>query len=491
MNPDQDNSDNLAQPTPASEPIQPPVPQNANQVQQPIAPPQPQGFDDPTSVKKSEARKFSAVFVGIAAVVILLFGSAAAYFGYFVPNKPENIWKSALSNSAKGFDALVDDAKEQQDVKGATVVGSFSLSGQGLSGDANINGEFYEKQGQGSIDVGFSGARYNAEIRAIEAENADYPDLYVKVDGIKGLGSLLGAGLGSNDLGTLVDELDGQWVFIDHTAVDQAVKQLESASAQDETPEISNEDVIKMAEKIADVNERYLFSSDESTAVLNVTEELGKEDYEGRSSYKFRVGVNKDNLKKYITALKEELKDTKLFELLGEDYDKTFDSAIDDIDSGDIDESNAEVWVDMSTKLIRNVRFVEDDNQNNVFDISLLYEGGDAYPFRFKFHDDEAKMDAEFTLTINSTTDEVEFAVDVSSEEGDVDVKGSIKVTPKNDAVDVQKPSDAKSITEIVGSFYGAINQDPGITGTNGEPGSSSQIGATQLGGSLLRGFEL
>lgn len=411
------------------------------------------------NTKKNPFKKLSVLTIGLIAAGVLILGSAAAYFGYIVPNRPENIWKSALSNSAKAYDSLVTYGEEQKEIKGAKIEGNFSATSEGATGDANISGTFYEKQGQGTIDVGFAGSRYTAEIRAIEAENADYPDLYAKVDGLKGLGALLGASGGSASAGTFLDSLDGQWVFVDHTALEGMFSQIQSTQ---EEPEVTTEEAIAIAKKVGDVNREHLFSTDESKAVFRVAEQVGKEDFEGRESYKFVVEVNKENLKAYIEALKTELKDTKLPELIGDDYDKTFDDMIEEINtSEEVENETAEVWVDMGTKLIRNIRFTDEDNDKNIFDISLLYEGGDVYPLRFKVSEEESNTDATVTITLDTAADSVEFAVDMTVENS-VDFSGSFKVTPHNEPVDVQKPEGAKSINELFGSFYSSSSATSG-----------------------------
>src|SRR4051812_9207749 len=51
--------------------------------------------------------------IALAAVLVLAGGSAAAYFGYYMPNQPENIWASALSNTGKGYDKLTQYTQTQ------------------------------------------------------------------------------------------------------------------------------------------------------------------------------------------------------------------------------------------------------------------------------------------------------------------------------------------------------------------------------------------
>lgn len=430
-----------------------PSPANPYQPNGNTAPPQPSAPTPMPQGPKRSLKKLSPVAVIVIVVVLLGLGSAAAYFGYIVPNKPENIWKSALSNTAKGYDQLIRYAEEQQDVEGGKIEGSFSVSSSGVNGNANISANYHKRQGQGTIDVGFAGARYAAEIRAIEAPNADYPDVYIKTSGLDGLGAVLAQSTGTVELETAFGSFDEQWIFIDNTAFEQIAQ---SAQVNLTQPEFTQQDATELARKIGEINEQYLFSTNESTAVLTVMEQVGKEDFKGRESYRFKVGINKDNLKKYVSALKDGLRDTKLREIIGDNYDRGFDDYIANIDSFEMGEDDsADVWVDMGTKLIRNIRFTEKGNSENYFDISLLYDGGDSYPLSFTLVEND-NGSGSVTLTLNTADDTLEFAVDVDLNQENVEVDGNIKLTPHNEPVDVQKPEDAKSINEIIASFMDA-----------------------------------
>ena len=494
------NSDQQPQ-TPAA----PPPTTEAPQSTQPQAP-TPQVTQQPSPVignmpntageqpaKKGALKKLSVTSVALIAVAVILMGSAAAYFGFIVPNKPENIWKSALNNSSKALQGLTSYSEEQKDIKGTKLSGNLSVSATGLAGDLNVNGQYYEKQGSFTADVGFAGSRYNGEVRAVAVENSEYPDLYVKVDGIAGLGALLGAQSGSDGLGSMVDSLDGQWVFIDHTAIEGVANQASNAQSQAET-DVTADDVIAISNAVNKVNDEYLFSTDESKAVLRVAEQVGKEDYEGRSAYKYLVGINKDNFKAYLEALKNELRSTRLPELMGDEYDRMFDSAITEVnDSTEIESETVEVWVDTSTKTIRNIRFKEKDNDKNYLDVSFLYEGGNSYPLRFKFIEEDTKSDMSFLFTLNTDTDALTADINIAYGEGQekMTAEGSFTVEPLNEAPTIEVPEGAKSINELISDYYEALSSNDDLQSLQNGTAQNGVNNVFQSAEDIFEGFSL
>ena len=184
----------------------------------------------------------------IAILATLLVGSAAAYFGFVLPNKPENIWAKALDNTARGYDRLIDYTEEQKDIKGSKFKGSLKIEGT-FAADGNIEGESFEKKSKMKADLGFSGTRINMELRAITPDNATNPDLYLKLDGVQGFGDIAAA-TGYGDLGPVINGLEDQWIFVDHTLLDQYTQSAEAEGM----PELSAEDTVKIAETIGKVN---------------------------------------------------------------------------------------------------------------------------------------------------------------------------------------------------------------------------------------------
>src|SRR5690606_37654424 len=226
-----------------------------------------------------------------------------------------------------------------------------------------------------------------------------------------------------------------QYFFIDHTLIDQMTKQAQQESGG--IPQLTEEDIVEIAKTVGNVNREYLFTTDESKAVLIVKSQVGRETFEGRDTFHYKVGFDKPHLKAYLNNLKEALKNTKLKDLI---KDENFDEMIKSVD--DIkDDSEADVWVDMKTKLIRTVRFTDPDNKETYFDIGMKYTGGDEYPFYFAINDEETGS-ATLEITVNTDTSAVNLNLDSSLSQGAETVKitANIDFAPSNDKLEFNKP---------------------------------------------------
>jgi hypothetical protein len=424
------------------------------------------------------SKKVLAVFV-----VLLLIGggSAAAYFGYVVPNKPENVWQTALVNTGKGYDKLANYATTKKDVKGWSADGSFKVSGS-IAADGTFKGQSDSKNGQVTGSTSAAGLKVNYDLRAIESPG-NTPDVYFKIDGIQGLGDLVSGftnestdtNLDSSQITKALNGLNGQWYFVDHTLFDQFAQGSNDF-------QFSSKDLDQTLKAVGDASKQYLFTDNSQKAALVVKNYVGKETQDGRSVYHYKVGVNKNNLKSYSKALCENLAKTKLFKLFGSasgvgDTDLIKEcqdsSGIENISAND----TSDVWVDLQTKLIHKIRFTDKKIKGNYTDLIQNYTGGDEFPFAVRFHSQSSvdsnsicedstngacassessnskpdTYDGEIKMKLNMKTNT--FAVDASFETtGYQNDKGTFKlnIAPTSETFKVEKPAGAKTIIELL-----------------------------------------
>ncbi len=397
--------------------------------------------------------KIGVIPAAVIAAFVLIGGTSAAYFGFVLPNQPDNIWKTALSNTAKGYDKLVEYADDQKDVKGGKVKGTFKFESRDVVVDGNIDGAYDDKSSNVKLDAGAAGTRVNFTILTNIPAGATTPDIYLKADGLAAVGELLGGG--DPAAAQYFSELDGKFYFIDHTLIDQFAKSAQQSNS--DFPQLTPEDVKAIGETVGKVNRDYLFTTDESNAVFKVKTAVGKETFEGRETYHFKVGYDKENLKEYMAKLKEALKQTKIKDLI---TDESFDQAIKDIDKLD-GNGEADVWVDMKTKLIRTVRFT-DTKDNTTLDIGLLHDGGDDFPFYLTVK--EADNDFTIKLSLNAKTNVATIDVNGAFKDASENSKFTAKLTfePSNDAVEFKKPEGAESMSDLLAPFLGGGLGGPG-----------------------------
>src|SRR5690606_28316667 len=157
-----------------------------------------------------------------------------------------------------------------------------------------------------TLDVGYSGIRPKLDLRTIPATEGAAPDVYVRLSDLGALESL--AGLSDPSVSGLIGQVNNNWFVVDHTLYEQA---LQGSGDGNQLTDISPEDIKAIGEATSKVLEERLFTDDESKAAVVVDEAIGREDFEGKATYKYRLKVQKDQAKELATALKDALKGTK------------------------------------------------------------------------------------------------------------------------------------------------------------------------------------
>lgn len=393
--------------------------------------------------------------IGVIAAVLVVGGAAAFYFGYYT--NPSVIYSKSLQNTGKGYDKLVQYADKQSQLHYKAFVGdgSFKVKGEGFATDGKINFKGDENNGELTFDLGLGATRLKADLRAIKSAGAS-PDLYIKASGLKGLGSLAG----SPELESQLAGLDDSWVLIDHSLIDSL-----NAATADQPATVSNsptrEQVLDELQAVGKVNQQYVYTTNKDKAIFTVVKKYGSETVDGHKTYHYKVGVQKENVKKYIKAQQAALKASKLNDWIKKNkYETTVNAMFDDMarSANDIKASdNFDLWADAKRKLIYKVRFADTKNPaQNYADLGLDYKGGDSYPFfiKGKSKDGDTVTDINLTFTLNTKNNDLAMKVDTSTE-GDQPSTFNMDVTfkPSNQTFKIEKPAGAKTLAEALSAL--------------------------------------
>ena len=417
--------------------------------------------------RPSKGRLFA--IAGAAAVVVL--GTAGYVFGFYIPNKPENVFNTALTNTGKGYDQLVDylDDKElESKFKSASTEGTFKLESADFSTDGKFKAANDEKNATFSGDVGLGTTRLTIDGVAKDVDNSESPDLYLKLGGIKGLGE----GFGMPEL----DTLDNQWITLDHSLIDSYVNMAESAGGLEATDQMkapTQEQAADGARVLGEVSKKYLFTDDEANAVFEMKKYIGKETVDGKETNHYDVKVNKAHLKAYYKELGEQLDKSKLNAWAKDAYDKDLSKLIDSegmqksVD--DIKDTDTfGMWVNTETKLVHKVRFSESKNAaENYMEVGLNYAGGDEKPLflNFRSNQDGSDTSGSITFNINTKTDVFKIEADLE-QKGDNAVAMNLKAEIKPGASNfkAEAPEGAITLSEAfsrvgLGDYLELFNQ--------------------------------
>ncbi len=303
----------------------------------------PQSFSQTSAATASKGSgKLKIALIALAGVFVLGGGSAAAYFGVMLPNKPENVLKAAFKNTAsqKNVTAKITaEGKADSVAYKSTITTKSNRDKKTLGLDASVT---------------VSGFTFTGEARYVDKS------AYVKVGDLSNITDIISsaAGLSSDSAdqqyATMITDLSkkvaNQWYEVDSTLLKQA-----NADCVLESDISINDSDYKL---LADAYEKNPFVAIDSSTSDSV---------DGKSATKFQLTIDEKKANSYGSDLEK----TSLFKKVSE-CDKSADSSgsgatldkdvtneLSDSLSGD-GKSSFTLWVNKKTKTIARVAFQTD-----------------------------------------------------------------------------------------------------------------------------------
>lgn len=428
----------------------------------------PQTIPQAINLKKDGLVRKQKLVLFIVVAVILSIGGGAVAMNYMQQNNPDYIWKKALDNTSKGFASFATSVTENEK-KGGSATGAFKVE-QPIAADGNFSANWFNKNVESKSSVGVSGVRATTDIRAIEFEGSDYPDIYVNIAGLESVESLVETS--NPSLASAINRLNGNWLSIDHTLLEQLEQSTTgTGSAVQDPVTLTTDDYRDISNKTSEIISEYLFSSDTETAVITVLDQAVKEDFDGVETFKYNVSINKDNLKKFIEAYKNGIQETRFDEFVvsmdgsGRSFEEivAVDELLQSVDQLDLDSTKNEMWVDIDQKIIRNLRITPTDQdrvEGGYIEFALPYDGGDVLPFTMRFvsgvtRDTNGTLNVELVAGYNLADQSVNFSFSVvgSTDQEKMKATGTMRVTPSDEEVNPVKPDSAQNIIEFLNSL--------------------------------------
>lgn len=401
------------------------------------------------------------LFVSGLAVFLLLALGASYVFAFYIPNRPENIWKSSLVNTGKAYDMLSEYATKNKDAKGIKVEGSYKLKGAFVS-DGSLSGQSVGQDGQVSGSFSAAGLKLGFDVRTFKS-SSQTPDLYFKLTGLQGLGGLFGGG--SAELTSVINSINNQWFLVDHSLFEQF-----NTSASE--TQFTKADADNFLKAIGTPSKDYLFTADPDKAVLVVKDTVGTEKKDGRNTYHYKVAYDNAHLGAYLKALCTGLSKDKIGKLVSSSQFGDCNQLAKEAASTK-NTDTADVWVDKHTKLIHVVRFSDPKNASNYAEVGQDYQGGDTFPFSLKVNNKAGTTTTTATITgtldIKANTLSIKGSFSTGGSQGE-NGTFSLNITPSNETtLKVDKPANAKTIIQLLdslglGSVLGSFTQPASAT---------------------------
>ncbi len=423
--------------------------------------------------------------MGGALFAVLLLASGFV-FGYYLPNKPDNVWKTGLSRTGKAVDKLVINATEEKKLesyKKSEMMATIEASSKDFNYSGSFTTKFDSTKADGALRVTLNEAgKPTGDVRldflSELPEKSQFPNIYFKYAGLK----TLGADVYAPELVAY----ENKWIAVEESYL-KSLGVTPSSKEEVEKEQITSADVAEFARAVSSVTSEYALSGDPNKAIFKQKSFVGKEKADGVSAYHYKVNVDEEHTKQYCRALIEKVYATNAIKKVpgtdGNSLAKEKDLAISDCQKSSSDELSDEdefdMWIDAKYKLIHKVRFTDKENKKTYIDLGQTYKGGDSFSLFAAYHDDSGQIDAKLTLDTSIKSNATKGTISVKGGKEDrYEVKVTLEAKPYSGDIKIQKPAGAIPIKEILdklGVDPGALKASDAPDGPNAENGESQE----------------
>ncbi len=409
--------------------------------------------------------KKKLIIIASAVVFALLIAGGVGYvFGFYLPNQPENVWKTGVARTGEAVDRIITASTEKAKLdlyKKSQISGDIQYK--------NTNGKFTGKfdikfEGtKASLDTSFSsedsqgkkvelGGKLLAEI----AEGSDFPNLYLQLTGL--------APFGFDAFLPGISELDGKWIAIEEPFIKSLNLTLPAGDINQNS--ITSDDTAQFVRMISATSNKYLFSTDPETGVFEMNKFVAKETLDdgadGMEVYRYEVKINDKNAIAYCRVLVENLFESEFYKKLPSfnpdtiKVDKNYSLKQCDSAWGDSLKklTTYDVWIDAKYKLMHKIRIKDTVDPKTYADIGQIYKGGDDISLFAKGYKDD-KPNGSLTINTNLNTNTTNVKFEFSDDEDFVVM--TMEAKPYVGTIDASKPIDAILIEDIL-TNYGLTN---------------------------------
>ena len=315
--------------------------------------------------KPSHKKKF-ILFGGLGAF-LLVGGTAAFAFLWYIPNMPNNVWNTGFNRTGDQVDFVIkklDDPKSLTTLEKNQVTLKGSLKMDTASYGIDLNTKYDKTNTNSTVKVDAASQEkdgtynINAELRTQVITDAIFPNIYFKISGF--------SSLGLDSVYPNVNKYDGKWIAVEQ----DYLKQFEGDNATKKGQEnVTQKDVMSIVNDANTVSQEYVFTSDTKKAVVQKVSFVGTEKSEGITANHYKAKLNETNVKAYCNAMVDKLSQNasvkKISTQTDEEFAKTVKEEKDSCDKTKVSGETFDLWIDKSIKVLHKVRLYEDLNKQN------------------------------------------------------------------------------------------------------------------------------
>jgi hypothetical protein len=412
----------------------------------------------PPSDKKNNL--VNKIIIGMAVVGV---GIAAYVFGVYLPNTPENVWSRSLDNTGDGFKKVLDEFAKEDKIKNieksqVSIDATAKSANYDFNGSANSKFNSQESNSNLKFDAQANGEsiKFNLDVITKLPEKSYFPNIYFKFSGLDDIAN-------STGYATYASLLDDKWIRISSEYLKQ-FSSVTSTNPEENNEPITSADVAQYINTFADQTNEYIFTNNPEKAVLVNKGYQGEEETEGVKTFKYTVGVNKDNAKKYCVSLTNAILDlpaTKKFTSMSDEdiarekgkTEEDCNQQIKDIE----DDYTFDVWINKSQKLLHKARFYESKQDKTTYtDVGQIYKGGDEIELFINYYDESESSEAKLNTKLNTKTF-TSTGVFTAEKKGDngYEVNAKLEIKPYDGEIEAVEPKDFTDFEKLIQQFFG------------------------------------
>ena len=465
----------------------------------------------PASVPPASKTKLKLWLLITIGVVVLVSVVASYLLFFYLPNRPETVYRRGLDSVGSGLESIIVETDflerirhlryngqvslETDDQDFADILDNFSEicsipatdDSSQSSVAAALDGQSNLTEGDGlgtsSESISFSlnnEAVLDIQSRLISETPAELPRLYFYIKDTDclnqiadSLNDILSAFSGDlpeaytdYDLNNLLD----QWWFLDIQEIASVTGDSSLYDAVDTLYQIQSLGITESEDynsyrlfvvELTRLLQTYIFTDNPEKMVFQMDSVLDSQaDYKGTKSIRYSTTINRQNLTSLLQSIET------LIEEHWSDYyqarsDEEIEQQVDDM----IDSTSIEIWVDKSTKVLRNLRLSDKDPQDpaltNHLDIGIdLDRAAKTITLQFEvLAQSEADLKPSIfsvDYTINPTADQqrLTFKIDISSRP-QLRIEGNFELITSGEETNILPPEGAKSVIDLLEELTG------------------------------------
>ena len=447
----------------------------------PNQPPQMAPSSEPNGDSKGSGWKKRAPIIAAA---LVLAGAVAGVFGWYIPNRPENVYRTGLDRTGQMIEQLDEQFAAVNEIvasEGFEMDGEMAVRAEEVSFAGTMSARSSAGSSETSVDISGElgddslGMNMSIGFDAITdiAEGNDYPDVFFRLRGGEFLSMTL----------PVLGDLSDQWVQVDAEVIDEFVGEL-SEEAEDEG---DFGGYMELVQDIGETINEYVFTSDDKS-IIQLDEIVGAEERNGVRTYRYDVSINQENTEPLCAELYDTINESAfirgqlggLSESSAEERDDDIAECVNGLENFD-NEIDMTMWIDRRTKMIHQLRFEDDDGFR--LEVGQTYDRTDEFDVFLRASDDELELD--FVMTIDNAKPSIAMTFDVWLDEMEDDDEFTVSMTmePFDGPVEIERPTDTIDFEEFVerlfsGFFMGPSNPlaQPGLEAESFNPSSEDDF---------------